>query len=57
VLLDGVISKYARARFVDYLWQDEAGKLSPFKLTGETFSSRVVGAAHLMMCTPQYQVA
>jgi hypothetical protein len=57
VLLDGVISKYARARFVDYLWQDEAGKLSPFKLTAETFSRRVVGAAHLMMCTPQYQVA
>jgi hypothetical protein len=57
VLLDGVISKYARARFVDYLWQDEAGRLSPFKLTAETFSSRVVGAAHLMMCTPQYQVA
>jgi uncharacterized protein (DUF1800 family) len=57
VLLDGVIGRYPRARLVDYLGQDEAGKFSPFKLTAETFSTRVVGAAHLMMCTPQYQVA
>jgi hypothetical protein len=37
--------------------QDEGGRYKAFKLNGEMFASRVRGAAHLMMCTPQYQVA
>jgi hypothetical protein len=57
VLLDGVIGKYARARLVDYMGQDEGGKYKAFKLNGEMYANRVRGAAHLMMCTPQYQVA
>ena len=57
VLLDGVLDRYARARLIDYLNQDESGAPKAFKLTAETFAGRVRGAAHLMMCTPQYQLA
>jgi len=56
VLLDGKIARYARARLVDYMGQDEGGNYKAFKLNAEMMS-RVRGAAHLMMCTPAYQVA
>jgi hypothetical protein len=56
VLLDGHLAPYTRARLVDYLNQDEHGNTKTFKLTIESFTSRVRGATHLMMCTPQYQL-
>jgi hypothetical protein len=57
VLLDGVISDYARARFLVYLKQDENQKPWTFKLSKESFEHRVRGIAHLMMCMPEYQLA
>ena len=57
VLLDGALAKYPRARLIDYMNRDEAGKPKSFELSAETFAGRVRGAAHLMMCTPQYQLA
>jgi uncharacterized protein (DUF1800 family) len=57
VLLDGQLPRYPRARLVDYMNQDENGRTRTFKLSKESIEDRVRGAAHLMMCTPQYQLA
>lgn len=57
VLLDGELPKSARVRLVDYLNQDANGNTKVFKLSKESIEDRVRGAAHLMMCTPQYQLA
>jgi hypothetical protein len=57
VLLDGQLTPYARVRLVDYMNQDANGHTKTFKLSKESVQDRVRGAAHLMMCTPQYQLA
>jgi hypothetical protein len=57
VLLDGQLPRQARARLTDYLNQDANGNTKTFKLSKESIEDRVRGAAHLMMCTPQYQLA
>jgi len=50
VLLDGQVEAGARGKLIAYL----GGK--KFKLTRETVEEKVRGVAHLMMCTPEYQL-
>jgi uncharacterized protein (DUF1800 family) len=52
LLLDGRLDAIARAKLVQYL---SAGK--PFHLAPETIENQIRGVAHLMMCTPEYQLA
>ena len=46
LLLDGRITPAARSQFVAYVTQSR-----------QSFDQRVRGVAHLMMCTPEYQLS
>jgi hypothetical protein len=52
LLLDGRLDAAVRATFIAYLTD---GK--PFALTPQSIEGQVRGVAHLMMCTPEYQLA
>jgi uncharacterized protein (DUF1800 family) len=57
MLLDGNIPAEDRAKFVDFLNTPPAKNPTPFVLNHDTFTHRVCDMIHLMMSTPEYQLA
>jgi uncharacterized protein (DUF1800 family) len=57
VLLDGNLPQEARSKFLDYMARGEKGEVRYFKLNPGTVNSKVRGLIHLMMATPEFQLA
>jgi hypothetical protein len=57
VLLDGRISDAARGKFRAYMNMNQKGEAKPFEINGGTINSKIRGVVHLMMATPEYQLA
>jgi hypothetical protein len=55
--LDGQVSAEEKAAFVQFLNSSPDGKAKPFVLNHDTFNLRVRDLIHLMMSTPEYQLA
>jgi uncharacterized protein (DUF1800 family) len=56
-LLDGQLSDEERTTFIDFLNHGADGKPRPFSFNHEIFNTRVRDLIHLMMSTPEYQLA
>src|SRR6185436_13647116 len=46
-----------RAKLADYLVHDDGGKDRPWTNDGRTFNSKVRGLVHLIVASPEYQLA
>jgi uncharacterized protein (DUF1800 family) len=57
MLLDGQLAEDDRAKFTDFLANPPGKKPAPFVLNHDTFTHRVCDLIHLMMSTPEYQLA
>ena len=58
LLLDGHLPDEARGKLIDYMRLGDDNKPTPhWKLDGPRTQKKVRGMIHLMMCTPQFQLA
>ncbi|MDP9175409.1 MAG: DUF1800 domain-containing protein [Planctomycetota bacterium] len=57
MLLDGNVEPAERAKFVDFLLNPPSHHTNSFVLNHDTFTHRVADLLHLMMSTPEYQLA
>jgi hypothetical protein len=57
LLLDGRLQPKVREDMVKYMAFVEPNKFAEFKLKDEKFNDKVRGLLHLMMSTPEYQLA
>lgn len=57
LLLDGQVSQKMRSELADYLTLAANGKKQPFILKDDKPNDKVRGLMHLMMSTPEYQLA
>jgi hypothetical protein len=58
--MDGRLPEDARAALVDYMLRDAKNQPVPrekFELSEATFNTKVRGLLHLMMATPEFQLA
>jgi hypothetical protein len=58
LLLDGQLPPSLRGRLVDYMRRDDKNQpTEDWKLNGDRIRKKVKGMLHLMMCSPQFQLA
>lgn len=57
VLMDGRLAAETRATLVDYMNRNEKNETAEFELNERTFNTKVRGLLHLMMATPEFQLA
>ena len=58
LLLDGELPEPMRGRLIDYMSRDDKNEpTDDWKLNGDRIRKKVKGMLHLMMCTPQFQLA
>jgi hypothetical protein len=57
VLLDGRLDHSARSEFLDYMARGEKGDVRIFRLNPNTVNTKVRGVIHLIMATPEFQLA
>jgi uncharacterized protein (DUF1800 family) len=57
VFLDGNLPPDARGKLLAFLNQDAKGQYKSFALSHETINTKVRGLVHMMVSTPEYQLA
>jgi uncharacterized protein (DUF1800 family) len=57
VLLDGAISSDTRGKLIEFMNRNEKDEPAMFKPTPPFINSKVRGVLHIMMSTPEYQLA
>ena len=57
VFLDGKLPEGAKEKLLDYMNRDQKDQAKPFVLNRETVNSKVRDMLHILMTTPEYQLA